>query len=142
MSEPSTSHDGRAPRPRRVQLRARLLAAVAALALATVAVEASTAATMPEPPGAAAAAHTGHVLAAAVREFYSLRRLAWRTLRAGGGGSGRLPVAMAAARVRTSSSPGSWTLLLAGLAGACAIGRRRLAARGSRRIPRLGPPRT
>ena len=111
------------------------------LALAMIAARGGAGATMPEPAheaGATLASVQGSVDvrsggASQLKTLDSWRLLAANTLRpADSGNTQEIP---AVAR-NDGRAPGSWALLLAGLAGALAIGRRRLSSIADRSIAR------
>lgn len=117
---------------------------ILALSLATLAVHGGAAATVPEAADEAGAAFSSVPSVAAVRRsgetdaplralsslrYVSAERL--RAARAGDGSHTGAPAGRPPAR-----APGSWALLVAGLAGVWAIGRRRLSSIADRRIAR------
>jgi hypothetical protein len=130
--------------PRPAHLRVRLLARIAALSLATVVARGSAASVMPEAVGEAGGLHTitartamvGGTPAAAevlAPQMINSHRSEWRQT-AEDRGKQRAPLSLLVSLLRRPPTPGSWALLLAGLAGVWAIGRRRVSSIGDRSL--------
>lgn len=101
-------------KPTRVRTRSRLKGTIFALSIAAMATQVGGAAVAPRAAGEPPAPHVSAAIVSVVGE--------------------RELLALLERVSRGPPLPGSWALLLAGLTGAWAIGRRRLSATGSRSL--------
>jgi hypothetical protein len=131
-------------RPQPAHLRVRLLTRIVALSLATVLARGSAATVMPEAAGEAGGLHTITARAAVVGgtpaaaevlapQVINSLRGEWQQT-AEDRGKQREPLSLLVSLLPRPPAPGSWALLLAGLAGVWAIGRRRLSSIGDRSL--------